>query len=67
MATRQARRTTAGAGQAAGLSVGAVGVQTPLDRFRRQLQSLPADTGLDRLEVELVGRLGSYEAGDFGF
>ena len=67
MASRQARRAPAGAGLGAGLAVGEVGVQTPFYRFRRQLQGVPPDTGFERLEVELVGRLGSYEAGDFGF
>ena len=48
-------------------AVGVVGVETPLDGPRRELQGLAPHMRLDRLEVELVGRPGRYEAGDLGF
>ena len=67
MAAGEARRAPAGAGLRAGRAVGTVGVETPLDRPGGQLQGAPPDTGLDRLEVELIDRPGGYEAGDFGF
>ena len=62
----EVRRAPAGAGPRAGLAVGMVSVETPLDRPCRQLQGAAPHTALDRLEVELVDCLGGYEAGDFG-
>ena len=67
MPSRVARRPPATAGPDAGFAVGVVGVETPLDCPRRELQGLTPHMRLDRLEVELVGRAGRYEAGDLGF
>ncbi len=71
---RHAQRPVAGeAAPAAGAGcgrtrvIGEVGVEAPLDGAGRQLQRLASQVGLERFEVELVRRPGSYEPGDLGF
>ena len=67
VASRVARQLAAGAGRDRARVIGEVGIEVPLDGAGRQLQRLASQVGLERLEVELVRRPGSYEPGDLGF
>ena len=62
-----ARRLPAGARRGRAPVVLAVGIQALFDGPGGQLQSVPPHMGLDRLEVERVGRSRRYEAIDLGF
>ena len=60
-------RLPAGAGLGRAAMIAEVVVEAPFDRPCGQFQRPLAQARLQRLEVDGVGRAGSYEAGDLGF